>query len=382
MPSLGDAYSHLVVLVGVIVALLVFSSALIASKDRWAPYLSDRRALLMRGLGGGLLAILIAIAVGHIDDLEDLFHKVEQGDHRWLAVGIGLEALSFAGYMWMARIIFKPEAPKLTDMAVVELTLAGVVATRVFSAGGAGGIAFTGWVLGRAGMGTRVAARQLAAFLALVYSVYMVVLFAGGLVVAFGLVGDVPHDLGIVAALVGGAVIAAAVAILWIPNDLEHRAEERASRPEAGKWAKRIAAVPQLAGNAMRTAFAIARHRPVVMLGAIAWWFFDISVLWATFHAFGAPPPVATIVLCYFLGMLGNLLPLPGGVGGKEGGMVGAFAACGVSPSLAVLAVLSYQVISTYLPVLPGLGAYVLLRRRMKSWGDDEGPDDSSALAT
>jgi uncharacterized protein (TIRG00374 family) len=372
MPSLGDAYSHLVVLIGIIVAILVVSSTLIVSRDRWAPYLSDRRKLLLRALGGGVLAIAIAIAVGHIDDLEELFRKVEQGDHRWLAVGIGFEALSFAGYMWMARIIFKPEAPKLTDMAVVELTLAGVVATRVFSAGGAGGIAFTGWVLGRAGMGTRVAARQLAAFLALVYSVYMVVLFVGGLVVAFGLVEDVPQDLGIVAALVGGTVIAAAVAIVWIPSDLEHRVEESAKRPEAGKWAKRAAAVPQLAGNAMRTAFEIARHRPVVMLGATAWWLFDIAVLWATFHAFAAPPPIATIVLCYFLGMLGNLLPLPGGVGGKEGGMVGAFAACGVSPSLAVLAVLSYQVISTYLPVLPGLGAYVLLRRRMKSWGDAE----------
>lgn len=372
MPSLGDAYSHLVTLVGIVVALLVFSSALIVSRDRWAPYLNDRRTLILRALGGSLLAILIAVAVGHIDDLEELFHEVEQGDHRWLAVGIGLEALSFAGYMWMARIIFKPQAPKLNDTAVVELTLAGVVATRVFSAGGAGGIAFTGWVLGRAGMGARTAAGRLAAFLALLYSVYMVVLLIGGLLVAFGLLGDVPQDLGIIAAIVGGLVIASAIAIIWIPSDLEQRAEARAQRPGASKWAKRAAAVPQLAGDAMRLAFAIARRHPVVMLGALAWWVFDIGVLWATFHAFGEPPPIATIVLCYFLGMLGNLLPLPGGVGGTEGGMLGAFAACGVSPSLAVLAVLSYQVISTYLPVLPGLGAYASLRRRMKAWGDGE----------
>jgi uncharacterized membrane protein YbhN (UPF0104 family) len=276
----------------------------------------------------------------------------------------------------MARILFKPEAPRLTDMATVELTLAGVVATRVFSAGGAGGIAFTGWVLGRAGMDARTAVARLAAFLALLYSVYMAALLIGGLLVAFGLVGAVPTDLGIIAAVVGGLVLAAAVAILWIPEDLEHRTEARARRPEAGKWAKRIATVPQLAGNAMRLAFTIARQSPAVLLGALAWWVFDIAVLWAAFHAFGEPPPVATIVLCYFLGMLGNLLPLPGGVGGKEGGMLGAFAACGVSPSLAVLAVLSYQVISTYLPVLPGLAAYASLRRRMKSWGDGDEPDE------
>ena len=37
------------------------------------------------------------------------------------------------------------------------------------------------------------------------------------------------------------------------------------------------------------------------------------------------------IVLAYFVGMLGNPLPLPGGIGGVDGGMIGAFAAFGVS---------------------------------------------------
>ena len=40
----------------------------------------------------------------------------------------------------------------------------------------------------------------------------------------------------------------------------------------------------------------------------------DIAVLWACFHAFGHAPPQAVIVMCYFLGMLGNALPLPGGL--------------------------------------------------------------------
>jgi uncharacterized membrane protein YbhN (UPF0104 family) len=51
----------------------------------------------------------------------------------------------------------------------------------------------------------------------------------------------------------------------------------------------------------------------------VAWWGFDIAVLWACFHAFGEPPPIAVVVMAYFVGMHGNLLPLPGGVGGVEG---------------------------------------------------------------
>ena len=74
------------------------------------------------------------------------------------------------------------------------------------------------------------------------------------------------------------------------------------------------------------------------------------------------------MILCYFLGSLGNLLPLPGGVGGAEGGMLGAFVASGVDAGLALVAVITYQVISTYMPALPGLAAYVSLKHRMDGW--------------
>ena len=48
--------------------------------------------------------------------------------------------------------------------------------------------------------------------------------------------------------------------------------------------------------------------------------------------------------------------------------MIAAFAACGVPVALAVVAVLSYQAVSTWLPVLPGAWAYVRLRRTVTEW--------------
>ena len=86
------------------------------------------------------------------------------------------------------------------------------------------------------------------------------------------------------------------------------------------------------------------------------------------FHAFGTPPPFTVILMCYFVGTLGNLLPLPGGLGGVEGGMIGAFAAFGVDFNLAVLAVLSYRAISFWLPTVPGAIAYFQLRRTVARW--------------
>jgi len=114
--------------------------------------------------------------------------------------------------------------------------------------------------------------------------------------------------------------------------------------------------------------FTSQRVRPAVLLGALAWWAFDIAVLWACFRAFGEAPPVAVLVMGYFTGMLGNLLPLPGGLGGVEGGMIGAFLAFGVSGGLAVVAVLSYRAFAFWLPTLPGAIAYLQLRRTVKDW--------------
>ena len=61
--------------------------------------------------------------------------------------------------------------------------------------------------------------------------------------------------------------------------------------------------------------------------------------------------------------MLGNLLPLPGGVGGVDGGMIGAFAAFGVDFGLAAVAVLTYRGFAFWLPTIPGAIAYFQLRK-------------------
>jgi uncharacterized protein (TIRG00374 family) len=66
--------------------------------------------------------------------------------------------------------------------------------------------------------------------------------------------------------------------------------------------------------------------------------------------------------------MLANLLPIPGGIGGVDGGMIGALAAFGVPAGTAVLAVLAYRLFAFWLPTVPGVIAYFQLRRRVQEW--------------
>jgi uncharacterized protein (TIRG00374 family) len=105
------------------------------------------------------------------------------------------------------------------------------------------------------------------------------------------------------------------------------------------------------------------RSRDPRLLGGVAWWAFDVAVLWACFKAFDEVPPLAVLAMGYFVGMLGNLLPLPAGIGGVDGGMIGAFAAFGVPAGLALVAVLTYRVFAFWLPTIPGVLAYGQLRR-------------------
>ena len=118
----------------------------------------------------------------------------------------------------------------------------------------------------------------------------------------------------------------------------------------------------------MRDAIAHLRSRDPALLGAVLFWACQILVLWAAFRAFGDAPPWAVLVQAFFVGMLGNLLPMPGGVGGVEGGMIASLVAFGVDGGLAVVAVLVYRAFTFWLPLIPGVIAYFQLRKTVERW--------------
>jgi uncharacterized protein (TIRG00374 family) len=132
----------------------------------------------------------------------------------------------------------------------------------------------------------------------------------------------------------------------------------------------------------VRDALGVARARDPGLLGASAWWGFDIAVLWACFKAFGEPPPLAALVMAYFVGMLANTLPLPGGIGGVDVGMVGSFVGFDVNASLAIVAVLAYRLFAFWLPTVPGALAYVRLRREVARWRAADGHPEAGRFET
>jgi uncharacterized membrane protein YbhN (UPF0104 family) len=310
-------------------------------------------------------------------------HRIGRGDTWWIAVAVLLEVFSFGGYVVLFRTVFMRERGRIGWRESYLITMAGLAATRLFAAAGAGGVALTAWALRRAGMSPRIVASRMVAFMALLYVIYGASVLIDGLGLGTGLFpGGGSVAITILPAAVAGGLMAAGGAVALLPGDFERRLGRWSTG--AGRSARlvsRLVSAPALAAHGIRSAIDLLRTRDAGLLGAPAWWGFDVAVLWACFHAFGAAPPFTVILMSYFVGMLGNLLPLPGGLGGVEGGMIGAFAIFGVEFNLAVLAVLTYRGIAFWLPTLPGALAYLQLRRTVARWREQEREQVPSAEA-
>jgi uncharacterized membrane protein YbhN (UPF0104 family) len=332
-------------------------------------------ALLALSALGGLYLL-----AGSVQGFAHTWVRLRSGDPAWLAAGAALELISIAGYAALFFSVVGQGAPRIDWLASLEIPLAGIAAIRLLATGGAGGFAVSAWALGRAGMAPRAIGCRLVASQVVEYAVYMCALVLCGVGLWVGLFpGGGPFAVTIVPALFGLAVIVAFLGLAALPWDPDRsRLAVRLAQPSTHVTrSTRILGWLLTAGTTARagTRWALssmfvprAERRSAGVLGALAYWGFDIAVLWCSFRAFGAAPAVGVVVMGYFVGTLAGLLPLPGGIGGVEGGMIGAFIAFGVPAGEAVVAVLAYRAISFWLPTLPGVAGYLGLRRTVRGW--------------
>src|SRR5919206_2325773 len=110
--------------------------------------ISRRRAivLVLAGVAGGAALLLILPALA---DLPDTWERLTSGDGRWLLLALVFEAVSFLGHIVLFRAVSVDAGSRVGMRASTEITLAGHLATRLFAAGGAGGVALTAWALHR-----------------------------------------------------------------------------------------------------------------------------------------------------------------------------------------------------------------------------------------
>jgi uncharacterized protein (TIRG00374 family) len=319
-----------------------------------------------------------------LSDVKDTWGKLDQGDPIWLAVAFGLQLAATASYIAVFQGVHVPPGYPIRFRESYQITMAGLAATRLFAAGGAGGVALTAWALRRSGMPRREVAERMIAFLVLTYAVYMLALIVCGFGLRYGIFpGSAPYGVTMIPAYIALVAIAIFLAITFLPADLSRRLSAwRPKTSRLGRVLRFLASGPERLGGGTRFALHLVRHPDWALLGTLGWWGFNIAVLWASCKAFGHAPPIAVVIQAYFVGLLANLLPLPGGIGGVDGGMIGALIAFDVDPGVAVVAVLVYRGFAFWLPTLPGAIAYLQLRRTVARWRQERLARGADATAS
>jgi uncharacterized protein (TIRG00374 family) len=344
--------------------------------------ITRERALLFALFVACALAFLYFV-LPQLGDVSETWGRLDEGDPIWLGVAIAMQVLSMVSYVAVFKGVHVPPGYPIGYLETYRITMASLAATRLFAAGGAGGVALTAWALRQSGMPRREVAERMIAFLVLTYAVYMLALVVCGIGLRTGLLhGSNPFGLTMVPAYFALFAMGVFVCIAALPKELERRLSERPTGDSrAGRVLHVILSSPERLGEGTRLAMRMLRHPDLALLGTIGWWGFNIGVLYASFQAFGSAPPIGVVVQGYFVGMLANLLPLPGGIGGVDAGMIGVFAAFGVDGGLALIAVLTYRLFAFWLPSLPGALAYFTLRRTVARWRADRASGARPGLA-
>jgi uncharacterized membrane protein YbhN (UPF0104 family) len=311
-----------------------------------------------------LIVIAILVALGLVallaPGLGKLRAELDDANWRWLAAGVVLEFLSGMSYVLMFRPIF---CRLMTRRSAFELGWSELAMGSIVPASGAGGLALGAWVLSRDGMNPERIARRSVAFFLIKSSVNFVAVAILGVIMFAGLG---PHQSWALTILPAGVAVALIGAVGFVPRIGDGPDPPAgAGRVRRGLSSARRALVEGVAG-----ALEVIRNRdPAVLVGSVGYWAFDNAVLWATFHAFGASPAITVVLMAYLIGQIGGILPLPGGIGGIDGGLLGTFIVYGTPAAVTGAAVLGYRFILFWLPLLVGGAAFTSLSRGLNEPG-------------
>jgi uncharacterized protein (TIRG00374 family) len=329
------------------------------------PEALDARRLRQRALRVVALLLVVGLVAWLAPGLGEVRERLTEARPGWLALAVVLELLSCFSYVLMFKPIF---CPRMSWRTSYELGMSELAVGSLVPASGAAGLAFGAWALRKGGMPAEDIARRTVAFFVLKSGANFVAVAVIGTVMWLGVGPQISPLLTLVPAVLA---VVAMTAVALIPA-LGARRSPRGSEATQ-RWRRWIAGAADALQDGVREAGRVVRRRDWrVIVGSLGYWAFDNAVLWACFHAFGESPAITLVLMGYLLGQLGGLLPIPGGIGGIDGGLIGALVVYGLPAAATAAAVLSYRVILFWVPLILGGAAFAALR---KGLDDPDRPD-------
>jgi uncharacterized membrane protein YbhN (UPF0104 family) len=346
------------------------AAAEVAAGDLAVPPELSRRRLRTRLLVAALILAVVVAVIVLLPGLGSLRTRLSHANPDWLLVGVGLKLLSELGYVAAFRMIF---CRRMSWLVSWQIGMAELAANALFPTGGAGGLALGAWALRRGGMPAPEIARRSVAFFLLTSVPNVVGVIVIGLALAIGVLPGEGNLLltALPAAVAAGAIVAALQAGRFAARRGDDRATPQQPHHAAPKRVQALrASVTAIAGGVSEALALLREANAILIAGLLAYLVFDVMILWATFHAIGTAPLLGPLAMGYLIGELGGLIPVPGGIGGIDAGLVGTLLLYHVPLTAAAGAVLAYRAIVLWVPATVGGGAFVLLRRTLRREAD------------
>jgi uncharacterized membrane protein YbhN (UPF0104 family) len=334
-----------------------------------ADLLPDRRRLVLRLALVGAVVGALGLAISSLPGLGEVRDRLADASPVWLGLALLLQAASCLAFVAVFRGVFCRRMPWRLSYSV---GMAAQGTNVLLPSGGAGGLALAAWALRRAGMPADRLARRTVAFYVLTSSVNFVTAAIAGSLLALGVLAGGDSLFWTAGPAVAAMIVIAGV--LSLPRLL------RVLRPQerGGRFGRVLRVVESaLSGGIADARLLVRTGNPQILAGAVGFMLLDVLALGAAFYAIGGLPPAGILLLAYVLGQLGGLIPLPGGVGGADGGLIAAFALYGTPLGTAAAAVLAYRAFQLGLPALFGALAIVRLPAVLQ-----RAPDVSGLCAT
>jgi uncharacterized membrane protein YbhN (UPF0104 family) len=323
--------------------------------EEFSPSRLKRSVAIVAGV-----VVAIGAAILLLPGLGSLRERFDGAQPGWLAVAALLELASCASYVLVFRGVF---CDRMSWRTSSEIGLSELAANSLFNVGGAGGLALGAWIMRRGGLPRDFIARRTVAFFLITSLANVGFLAIGGIGLATRILhGEPDFVLGLLPAVVGVAIIALALAAGRVAGALQRRSMR----------VKLVAAAGAVGDGVSEALRLLKTGDPMIYVGAAGYMLFDVAMLGVCFAAFGHEvPPAGVLLVAYIIGQLGGLIPIPGGIGGVDGGLIGTLVLYGVDPGDATVAVIAYRGLLLTIPALLGLPALAVLRRRLQTEAHD-----------
>ncbi len=303
-------------------------------------------------LAAGVMAAAAVRAPGAAGDVRAAAAHLDGLRLAWLGVAVTAQGVALASGTAAQRQLLGAGGARLRWRTVFGLVLASTGLARVMPAGPVTGGAWQVREYRRRGAGTGLGVWAVLVGGVTSTVVTLALLLAGAAVAG---VGSLPLLAGAAVLLAGGT------AGLFVAAHRAHALSRWLSRrPHRSRAIARLAGA--VAGWSRQRAGlgSAARVLACTGTGLLA----DAGVLAACFGLAGLPIPWRGVLFAYAAGQIaGRLVPLPGGIGGVEGGVLGALTLTGIPPGAAAAAVIVYRVAGYWAVGAAGIAVAAALAR-------------------